>query len=217
MAKISKNFSDYIKTKNLTIGDDFYKLSGSYINTDYGFNYIAYDALKDVNDVKTNNLSNIILTKKQKRSDLLSASVINKTTFDDFISPISFFSQTDSNSLNQPVYLVIDNSYDDYDIDAVNTEVKLIEGVDTITSSMLFRIECVDEQYCYISSNIGDATFYLCYDGSFHYTVKKNDSCKFIYHLRDNELQLYTNYKAVLYAVYCKKNNKGYTLDISSE
>ena len=64
MAKISKSFSEYIKAKELSLTDEFYTLKGDYINTDYGFNFVAYNALQDVNDIKSNNYSNIILTKK---------------------------------------------------------------------------------------------------------------------------------------------------------
>lgn len=216
MAKISRSFSEYIKAKELSLTDDFYTLKGNYINTDYGFNYMAYDALKDVNDIKTNNYSNIILTKKQKRSDILEAKgLISHNSNTDFITTLSFIAPDNSNELKKPIYLVIDNIYEDFDIDGANTEVKLVENLTSITNNMFFRINCLDESTCNISSNIGNATFYLYYNGVFGYTNKLNDLCTFNYHLVDNKLRLYINHDGMLYTVYCKDNNTGYTLSAS--
>jgi hypothetical protein len=206
--KERKNFSKNIKPKELTFTDEYFKLSGSYINTDYGFNYIAYNALKDVNDVKSNNYSNIILTKKQNMSNLISINEIAPAKTKDFISALSFFAPDNSNTYNQPVWLSFDKTYDSYDIDMESASIKLIKS-NSLAETMLFRVNCINEQYCYISHNFGSSTFYLSYDGSFKYTTKFSDStCRFTYHLVDNKLNLYILYKGILYLVYCEKNKK---------
>lgn len=213
--KERKNFSKNIKPKELTFTDEYFKLSGSYINTDYGFNYIAYNALKDVNDVKSNNYSNIILTKKQNMSNLISINEIAPAKTKDFISALSFFAPDNSNTYNQPVWLSFDKTYDSYDIDMESASIKLIKS-NNLAETMLFRVNCINEQYCYISHNFGSSTFYLSYDGSFKYTTKFSDStCRFTYHLVDNKLNLYILYKGILYLVYCEKNKNGYYLSLS--
>ena len=125
MAKISKSFSEYIKAKELSLTDEFYTLKGDYINTDYGFNFVAYNALQDVNDIKSNNYSNIILTKKQKRSDILEATKLKNDDTRDFVTTLSFIAKDNSNEMKKPLYLIIDNAYEDFDIDGSNTEIKL--------------------------------------------------------------------------------------------
>ena len=57
-------FSDNIKSKDLCYGDDFYTLKSEKVTPSDSFSYDCYEALQDVVDFKTNNYSNLFLTKK---------------------------------------------------------------------------------------------------------------------------------------------------------
>ena len=217
MAKISKSFSEYIKAKELTLTDEFYTLKGDYINTDYGFNFVAYNALQDVNDIKSNNYSNIILTKKQKRTDILEATKLKNDDTRDFVTTLSFIAKDNSNEMKKPLYLIIDNAYEDFDIDGSNTEIKLVDNIENITSNMIYRVQCEDETTCYISANIGNATFYLSYIGSFCYTTKKDKNSKFSYALKDNKLELYFVHDGVLKQVCLAENANRYVLALTAD
>ena len=58
--------SNNLKAKELYYSDDFFSLKGEKITPSDSFTFNSYEALKDVNDFKTNNYSNLFLTKKQK-------------------------------------------------------------------------------------------------------------------------------------------------------
>ncbi|MBO5826974.1 MAG: hypothetical protein J6R59_00650 [Paludibacteraceae bacterium] len=57
-------FSNDLKAKELNYCDDFFSLKGEKITPSDSFSFNSYEALKGVNDFKTNNYSNLFLTKK---------------------------------------------------------------------------------------------------------------------------------------------------------
>ena len=106
-----KSFKDSIKFKKLKFNDEYFSLKGEYISTSDGINFFTYKALTDVNDVKTNNFSNIFLTKKQKNSDILEVEKVEKNGLLDIVTTLSFFSNDSKNEFNPGIWLAIDKSY----------------------------------------------------------------------------------------------------------
>jgi len=68
-------FSNDLKAKDLCYSDDFFTLKGEKVIPSDSFSFDTYYALKDVNDFKTNNLSNLFLTNKQENHNWLQANV----------------------------------------------------------------------------------------------------------------------------------------------
>lgn len=211
MALEHKDIKSVITAEKLKYSDDYFTLSKKFINVDNCFNYFAYNALKDVVDVKSNNYSNLILTKKQKNSNLVECSEIKEETYPDFVTTLSFFSNTGDDALNPGVWLAIDKGFDTILTDTTSSSFKLIEGKPDSYSNYLMRVECIDDVYCLISHTFGDATYYLVYDDGFKMSLN-SDKGKFIYHINDDLMNLYRIENKVLYIVGCKKENDNWIL-----
>lgn len=216
MALEEKDFRENIVSKELIFNDEYYSLKSKLIGNEDGIHFIAYEALKDVNDVKTNNFSNIILTKKQKNSDILSSKEIIQSEFNDFVTTLSFFSPDSKNELNPGVWFTIDKGYDTYEVDTTTSSFKLVEGAPDDLSSFLFRIKCINETICQISHNFGDSSYYLVYDNGFKtVNAPSNENGDFIYFIEDNLLKLYKLNDGILYQVICKKSGNNWIIDLS--
>lgn len=213
MALEHKNLKDEIKSKKLTFNDDYFSLKNNYIATTNGINYFAYDALKDVNDVKSNNFSNLILTKKQKNSDIIDVKKINPEKYLDIVTTLSFFSGNPNDALNPGVWLSVENSYNNYDVDLSASSIKLTAGKNNEANNYLFRLECIDDKYCKISHTFNGATYYLSYNNGFFLTTNRNDNTDFTYLIDNKKLKLYkiiTNHGLpIIYSVCCEYS-KGY-------
>ena len=219
MSLTTHNFIESIIPKKLTISDGYLDLKKEIINTEEGFNYVAYNALKDVNDIKTNNFSNLFLSKKQKNSNILELKEKIETGLPDFVSTLSFFKADESPSNNPEIWIAIDKSYDAYEMDTTSSSFKLIDNITDNHYHYTFRVQCIDEQYCRISHTFGDTTYYFTYDNGFKVSMfPKNE--KFIYFLENNKLFLFyptkdeTNTKNILNKVVCKKNNGEWFLEL---
>lgn len=211
MALEHKDIKSVIAAEKLKYSDDYFTLSKKYISTDNCFNYFAYNALKDVADIKSNNFSNLILSKKQKNSDIIERSDSKEETNPDFVTTLSFFSNTGDDSLNTGVWLAVDKGYDTIVTDTTASSFKLIEGKPDSYSNYLMRVECIDDVYCLISHTFGDAIYYLVYDDGFKMTLNP-DKGQFIYHINDEIMNLYHVENGILYIVGCKKENDSWIL-----
>lgn len=204
VALIKKNFNTEILPKKLKFNDEYLKLKKETVITSGGFSYEAYNILKDVNDTKTNNYSNLFLSKKQKNSNVIEPKNLETSKYPDFVSTISFFAADNNNKNNPGVWMVVDKSYDDYDITV--SSFKLIKGGDNIQSNYLFRITCLDDRECVISHTFGDSTYYLIYENEFKTSLEHNNG-HFIYILEDLNLRLYYKKDDILYQVACKETD----------
>ena len=211
-----KSFKDSIKFKKLKFNDEYFSLKGEYISTSDGINFFTYKALTDVNDVKTNNFSNIFLTKKQKNSDILEVEKVEKNGLLDIVTTLSFFSNDSKNEFNPGIWLAIDKSYNTYDVNTVTSSFRLIEGAPDNHANYLFRLNCIDETFCTISHTFGDNTYYLAYEDGFKCVTKDlTNSTKFIYHIDGQYLKLYRKIGSTLYCVKCVESESGMTLTLS--
>lgn len=217
MALVQKEFEDVIKPKELKFNDEYYKLKGKTLHLTNSENFTAYNALKDVNDVKTNNYSNIFLTKKLRNSDILSTKEIKKLPHRDFVTTISFFAPDNSDINNQGVWLTITKGFDTFETDTTTISFKLTEGAPENSIASLFRIQCVDDLKCNISHNFGDATYYIVYDNGFKTSLQcPEDTGYYTYILEDNKLKLFKVIDDVLYQIACKKTPEGWILDLEN-
>lgn len=204
MALNKVNFNN-ITAKELTLPDENLSLSGSYLYNGI-LNYKAYDILKNTCDVKTNNFSNLVLTKKYKNSEVLKLDRPESIENDlDIITTLSFFN-SDSDSSNKGVWMCFNKSYDTWDMDISSSVFAMTYGRPNNYSNYLFRLETHDaDNYCQISHNFGDTTYYLEYDEVFKYTSNKNSpTTKFQYHIDNNIIRLYKNDGTGLKRVICK-------------
>lgn len=216
MALEYKQFND-ITAKELTLTDNSFKLKGNYVNTG-DFNYIGYEILKDPSDVKTNNYSNLILSKKRKNSEVLEVNEPEKVENNlDIITTLSFFSN-DVNSANKGAWLCFNKSYDTWDMDITSATFAVTHGRPNYHGNYLFRLTCNEEtNICKISHNFGDQTYYLAYDlekATFTFTDKvKSSTTDFYYHLDGDLMRLYHKVDNKLKKISCRRiDEKSYTL-----
>lgn len=217
VALVQKDFENVIIPKELKFNDEYYTLKGRNLHLSNSKNFTAYNALKDVNDVKTNNYSNIFLTKKLKNSDILTTKEIAKPRYRDFITTISFLSADNSDSSQQGVWLTITKGFDTYETDTTTISFSLTEGDVSSSVATLFRIECIDEIKCNISHNFGDGRYYLIYDNGFKMTLQCPETTGYYtYILEEDKMKLFKVIDNVLYQVVCKKTKDGWVLDLEN-
>ena len=215
MALQYKSFSD-IKAKELNLTDNFFKLKSNFVQLG-NFEYNGYNILKDVSDVKTNNYSNLVLTKKQKNSKVLEVNkpeIIENSL--DIITTLSFYSNN-AEGINKGAWLCFNKSYDTWDMDVSAANFAVTYGKPNNHSNYLFRLEADEKTgICQISHNFGNTSYFLEYNDGFKYTNKKDSpSTKFYFHLDNNLLRLYFKDETALKRVVCKKvASEKYILDL---
>lgn len=62
-----------LRGKQFNYSDDFYRLKGKKVIPSNSFSYYLYDVMHDIVDSKTNNFSNLFLSKKMLNTDWLEA------------------------------------------------------------------------------------------------------------------------------------------------
>lgn len=217
MALVKKDFEKVIQPKELKFNDEYYTLKGKTLRLTNSGNFTAYNALKDVNDVKSNNYSNIFLTKKVKNSDILTTKEIAKSPYRDFVTTISFFAPDNSDLSNQGLWLTITKGFDTYETDTTTVSFKLTLGAPEDSIASLFRIQCIDDLKCAISHNFGDSTYYLVYDNGFKTSLQcPEETGYFTYILEEDKMKLFKAIDNVLYQVVCKKAGDGWLLDLEN-
>lgn len=214
MALVQKDFEKVIIPKELKFNDEYYTLKGKPLQLTDNISFIAYDAFKDVNDVKTNNYSNIFLTRKVKNSDVLSTKNIAKNSDKDFVSAISFFAPSTS---NESLCLTFVKDYNTDESDTASTNFKLVKGLPENSVTSLFRIQCIDNLKCIISYNFGDGTYYLTYDNGFKASLNytEENGC-FEYVMEEDKMLLFKTIDNVFYQVVCKEVGDSWILDLEN-
>lgn len=209
MAQIVKSFDD-IQNNELNFTDGFFKLKGVY-SENAGFRYNAYEVLKDVADVKTNNYSNLILSKKRKNSEILEVThpqPLNRSV--DIITTIGFFNA----DVDSGAWLCFDKTYDTWDMDVSSSVLKITKGQPKYHENYLFRLKCDEAtNTCTISHNFGNTTYYLEYNEGFKYTSNaKSKKIKFYYHIDGDIIRLFTILNYNVYKVTCQEEDGEYSL-----
>lgn len=201
MALEYKNFNN-ISAKNLTLPDNNIVLKGQYIQAG-SFEYTGYEILKDVCDVKTNNFSNIALSKKQKNSNVLKIKEVGASVdTSNIVTTLSFYGNDEDNS----IWLCFNKSYDTWDMDISEAVVALTKARPAIYGNYLFRVELFEDNSCKISHNFADYTYYLEYNNGFKYTTKRDaKTTVFRYHLDENIIRLYVSTFDGLKRIICKQ------------
>lgn len=178
-----------IEGKELIITDGFYKLKGDYIHNENFFNFNEYEILNDINDAQTNNLSNILLSRKDKASNFLQSpfSQNNKNTLGNIKTTLCF--GYPSENINNAFFVGIEKS-------SKNIIVKQSRDQNHF---YIFDILELTPNTCEISCNIDNIKHYICYEyNSNILTVKSvidKDITKFktvfSYHTNGDKLNLY--------------------------
>lgn len=214
MALKNSKISEVIKPKTLKFNDGYYELKSEYIVSSNGISFLAYKALEDINDVKSNNFSHLFLTKKQKNSDIIESKKIKDKEYLDIITTLSFFSYDTSNTLKPGVWLWVDSGYNDFEVDSSKTTLKLLEGIPSSYAKYLFRVECLNSKKCRISHTHASTTFYLVYenDGFKLSTAKTPENSEFTYLIDGQQLKLYFEIDDIICPIVCSQNKGAWKL-----
>lgn len=73
MAVNNRTFLKNLRGKQFNYSDNFYRLKGKKVIPSNSFSYYLYDVMHDIVDFKTNNFSNLFLSKKMVNTDWLEA------------------------------------------------------------------------------------------------------------------------------------------------
>lgn len=207
MAVKHRTFSNDLKAKDLCYSDEFFKLKSEKVIPSDSFTFDNYEALKDVNDFKTNNFSNLFLIKKQENSQWLEAQVKQQDKLNGLATTISWYAFDVENEEELGSWLYFAKNYEMFDINVSEVECMVTYGRPSKNySNYIFYIELLDENTCRISHTFGDLTFYLCVqdDKSIHFSKNANgDREVFIYNLDDGYLRLY---KKINHKIYDKRD-----------
>lgn len=219
-SKTIKTLRDGLKFTPLKYDDDFFTLKGEKIKNNDIPDYIGYELFKDVNDVKTNNYSNLILSRPElasnfitprlKVNDITNANVIATSTF-------TFFKDSPGE-----IWLTIDAAFNNLNSNYDSSKLKLKKASNNTFNNSVFIIEELTPVLCRIYYYISNKKLYLGIKGSsgiFTFISEDNvidtidsvgnivyeKNTLFNYHLNDNKLLLYkrdvSNNK--LKKVYC--------------
>lgn len=178
MAIAKKTLKDSLVAKDLSYTNEFFNLKHDTIATSDSFTYNAYVALNDVMDAKTNNYSNLFLSKKQENSDWLEVNE-KQNTDKNLISTLSFYSNSPDDLYNPGIWLYFDKTYEFWDIYVKDAPYALTYSrPDDNLHGYFFYIEYLDDATCRISHNFGDLTFYLSCDESLNLQFNIDDNPK---------------------------------------
>ena len=221
MAVKHRTFFNDLKAKDLCYSDDFFSLNNEKIIPSDFFTFNNYQALKNVNDFKTNNYSNLFLIGKQKNSNWLKANVKEVDKMNSLATTLSWFTYNDKNEQQKGSWLFFSKNYEMFDIHVNTVECNVTYGKNSNSSNYIFYLEFLDETTCRISHTFGDLIFYLCVedDKTIHFS-KNIDGEKqvFIYNIDGNVLKLFKKINHKKYNVIDEivgSYNKLYLLGIS--
>lgn len=212
MAVNKKSFSENLVVKKLTYSDDFLALKNDIKVLNDSFTINTYEALKDINSIKSNNYSNLMLSKKQKTSNWLETNTFKDKKQKNLITTLSFFTGNPSDELVKGAWLYFDKNYEFWDAYTSTAQYKLTEGRPKNSySNHIFYIDFINEKYCTISHWFGDLKFYAKISDklTLEFTVQYSSDCEFIYHLDNNKINLYKQSGDKVFALACEKNNQG--------
>lgn len=190
-----RTFSNDLKAKDLCYSDDFFKLKSQKVIPAESFSFDSYQALKNVNDFKTNNYSNLFLLRKRKNSDWLEANVKQGDEIMDLATTISWYANNTNDQNQLGSWLYFSKNYEMFDINVTTEECSVTYGkTQGNYSNYIFYIDFIDQNTCRISHTFGDLHFYLVVEDDKTIQFSKNIDGKkeiFIYNLDGNILKLY--------------------------
>lgn len=225
MAISKKSFKESLLSKDLRYCNDFFDIKSTPNLFTDSFSYNKYDALVDVNDIKTNNQSNLFLSKKQYNTNWLGVKEKEKQELN-IVSTLSFEAPDTSDPVNPGVWLYFDKTYTFWDINIKEAPYYLTYSrPDTNLYNYFFYIEYLSDTECRICHNFGDLTFYLSVDDKLkvNFTADYSVNCVFNYNLQDTKLQLFKTITSTendtttitTYTLAYKETNGDYILVLS--
>lgn len=221
MAIQRKSLKTSLEGKDLQYTNDFFNFKNETIITSDSFSYNAYNALQNVNDAKTNNLSNLFLTKKQLNSDWLEVNEKKEDNID-LVTTLSFYAKDNTDSTNPGVWLYFDKTYEFWDVYLKDAPYALTSGrPDKDIYNYFFYLQFLDDTRCKISHNFGDLIFYLGVNEDLtiqFYTRDDDETTVFNYAYTDGVLKLYKtitiededgNVSTAVYNLVCQQSESG--------
>ena len=194
-------FSNDLKAKELNYCDEFFSLKGEKITPSDSFTFNCYEALRDINDFKTNNYSNLFLTKKHKFSNWLESNVVELNELSGIVTTLEW------RKGNKSAWLYFDDFYNIKEADVKIIECKLVSTKsEKLYGNHVFYIEFIDEVRCHICHTFSDFQMYLIYDSNgFRFSRYITDNDYFVYQVEGEKLKLYSNEGETL--IYDEANN----------
>lgn len=189
-------FSNDLKAKELSYCDEFFSLKGEKITPSDSFSYNCYEALRDINDFKTNNYSNLFLTKKQKNSDWLNINTRESNNVNGFVTTFEWKDKD-----NKSWWLYFDDNYNIKDRGIQEIGCKVVdEKSEKLYRNHIFYLEFLNDVQCHICHTFGDMTLYLTEEGG-NLSFKKGTNSElntFNYQIDGNKMKLYNTKGEVL-------------------
>lgn len=189
-------FSNDLKAKELSYCDEFFSLKGEKITPSDSFSYNCYEALRDINDFKTNNYSNLFLTKKQKNSDWLNINTRESNNVNGFVTTFEWKDKD-----NKSWWLYFDDNYNIKDRGIQEIGCKVVdEKSEKLYRNHIFYLEFLNDVQCHICHIFGDMTLYLTEEGG-NLSFKKGTNSAlntFNYQIDGNKMKLYNTKGEVL-------------------
>ena len=194
MAIKKKAFKESLQAKEMNYCNDFFVMKSTpNVFTD-SFSYNKYEALTDVNDIKSNNYSNLFLSRKKLNEEWIEGRKKDNPRLN-IVSTISFEAANTQDPLNRGVWLYFDKTYTFFDINIKEAPYALTYSrPDLNIYNYFFYIEYLSETECRISHNFGEMRFYLSVDDKLKIQFKAEynaTDCIFQYNMQENQMQLY--------------------------
>lgn len=208
MGKKWNNLKESINAKPLEYADNFFTFKANAKITDDSFTFNTYPAFQEAIDIKTNNYSNLILSKKQLNSDWVSTDFKRIDYKNGLATTLGFFAHNDNLALG-PYYLYFDKNYEFWDLYVKHAQYSLVKGTPgTMHGNYTFFVEFIDDITCKIRHWFGDLIFYLSVDSekTIQFITDRNEYTDFIYNIDENRLNLYKKIN------YTEKEKKSFTI-----
>lgn len=221
MSQIKKSLKDNLSSIDFKY-DSFFSLKHESYPCSDSFSFNSYEALKNLNDVKMNNYSILMLSKRMKTSDWLNYSKRDDEDYLTIISTLSFRTANAYDAVLPGVFLYFNKNYEFWDINLKNVDYLLLENRPTDSYlNYIFNLNFISETEMTISHNFGDLIFYLCVneDMSIRFTTEYSDNCVFLYTLDNSYLRLYKKLITydITYEEITKVDENGDTLVVTEE
>lgn len=158
-SKTFKTLREGLKFTPLKYDDDFFELKGEKIKNNDIPDYIGYEILKDVNDVKTNNYSNLVLSRPELASNFIMPKLkINEVKENNIIatSTFTFFKNTTGE-----LWLTIDAESNNINANYDSSQLKIKKASQNAFNNSVFIIEELTPVLCRIYYYISNRKLYL--------------------------------------------------------
>lgn len=215
MAQEKRSIKTDLEFKTLDYVDDFFSLNGELVTTTDMFTYTQYKAMQEVNDVSTNNFSNLVLTKKQKNSEWLRSNQKEIATVD-IVTTLSFYSADPNDELEPGLWLYFDKTYEFWDVYVKTAPYLMTKGrPEGAIYNYFFCVDFIDDSHCRIFHNFGDLTFFMTINkkNRIEFTVASEAEDAVFSYLYDGEkMRLFKVIDGKTYALRVGQDKNGYYL-----